>query len=88
MIMKFGIPYEFGDFNGALKLYESVLETHVRCLGTCHVSVTATKRNIGNVHWKRGDQGKAKHFYREAHSIYLKSLGADQPNAKALAPYI
>ena len=52
------------------------------------MSVATTKKNIGIVHGKRGYQGLAKQYYQEAYAIYLKSLGADHPETKGLAPFV
>ena len=52
------------------------------------MSVATTKKNMGIVHGERAEQGLAKQYYREAYAIYLKSLGADHPDTKGLAPFV
>ena len=80
---------ELGDYEKAFSLPEgTALDIKIKSLGGAHVSVADTKQNIGIVHGKRGDQGLATQYFREAYAIYLKSLGANHPTTKGLAPFV
>ena len=84
-----GLVYSaWGKPEKALECHQRALEIKLKAVGGSHVEVAKTKQNIGNVHWKNGDQSTAKQYYREAHNIYLMSLGADHPLTRGLVTYI
>ena len=82
------VHQNLGEHEAALILYEQVLETQVRCLGTGHGSVADTKVNIGIVYNNKGDQVAAKLCYKEAYEIYLVPLGRDHPKTQNPVPFI
>jgi hypothetical protein len=74
-----------GDNQGALTLYENVLETQVRCLGNSHVSVAMTKGNMAYVCKARGDLDQARVLFEEVHDIFLQCFGPGHPNTMQAA---
>ena len=74
-----------GKYEDAMQSYCESLAVKVRCFGTEHVSVAMTKENIAIVQIKLGNLGQAKILYKEAHEIFLRSLGPTHFNTMKAA---
>ena len=79
---------DVGDLNTAAQYFSGVIRHKVLRFGEEHVSVAATRKNIGIVYQKKGDVTTAKTYYQEAYDVYLRSLGPEHPDTKGLAPFI
>ena len=73
-----------GKYQEALETFQRALDIKI-CLGLEHVLVANTKMNMQLVYGKLGDQTKSMGLYREAHSIYLQSLGQEHPKTRGIA---
>jgi hypothetical protein len=68
----------------ALEMQQKCLEIKRQSLGDSHVSVAKTKSNFEVAFQNTGDQPTASVYFKEAHDIFLRALGPDDPKTRVL----
>ena len=66
-----------GQYEKALEIYKSVLETKIRVCGHEHRDVANSKYNMALLHKRRGEMETARQLFLECETIYAKVYGPD-----------
>ena len=79
------IYYQQDQYEKALEIYKSVLETKIRVCGHEHQDVANSKYNMAEVHEAQGNVQEARLLFLECEAIYAQAYGADHEETRDAA---